>query len=255
MFKVNREKVRLSASPYAPPPEWYDELDPEPEPDIPAPDGEPASDGEAVDYVGEAREQAGLIIAEAEAEAARILEDAGTRAGEMRRKAYDEGFLEGHVEGDKKAAEEFEAIAAENKTAVERVLAEFFAAREAALKEIGDAKDEIKPLIFEMVKKIINVSYENDDKFFERLVKSALEKIKPEGKLTLTVSEADYERFFPSGGAIFSVNGKKISAEVTKNASLGRMELVIDAGGVTVNAGPEAKLRRVGAALERRRAL
>jgi flagellar biosynthesis/type III secretory pathway protein FliH len=262
LFKVNREKVRLSDSPYAPPPEWYEELDPEREQDgsasaaaeeWPEPYGDLPEEPDSVpaDLVEAAREQAGAMIAEAEAEAARLLEEARAQVDEIRQKAYSEGFLEGHIEGDKKASEEFEAIATENKAAVGRVLAEFFTAREAALNEFKGMKDEIKPIIFEIVKKIINVSYENDDKSFESLIKNALERIKPEGKLTLTVSEADYERFFPSGNAVFNVNGEDIPVAVVKNASLGLAELIIDAGDVTVNAGPDTQLRRIRSAFDR----
>jgi flagellar assembly protein FliH len=257
LFKVKREKVRLSVSPYTPPPEWDEELDAGAESGVPEPGGEsaPEQEDDQIDDVESARERAGVIIAEAETEAARMLEDARAQAGEIRQKAYNEGFLEGHIEGDRKAAEEFESIAAENKTAVERVLSEFFAARETALNEFKGVKDEIRPLVFEIVKKIINLSYEKYDTFFEALIGGALEKLQPEGKLTLTVSESDYERFFPSGSAVFNVNGKDIPALIVKNASLGQTELIIDSDDATVNAGPDTQLRRVMSAFERLGAL
>jgi flagellar biosynthesis/type III secretory pathway protein FliH len=202
-----------------------------------------------------ARERAEAMVSQARDEAARILEDAGRQAGAVREKAYNEGFLEGHAEGDRKAAAEFEELARENRAAVERALSAFFAARDAALAEFSEIKGQIKTLVSDIMKKIINFEYENDDKFIDAVIQGALERIKPKGKLTFTVSEADYERFFPSGEAVFNVGGDAITASVAKNPSMGGMDIIVDDGESTVNIGPLTQLQRVESAFEKSGAL
>jgi flagellar biosynthesis/type III secretory pathway protein FliH len=219
--------------------------------------GAPAEDAAqmAREELERACECAEAMISDARAEAARILEEAGSRADDVRKNAYSEGFIEGHAEGDKRAAAEFEELARENRAAVERVLSAFFEARDASLDEFLGLKSQIKALISDIMKKIINFEYENDDKFIEAVIQGALERIKPSGKLALTVSEADYERFFPSGDAVFNVNGEEISASVIKNQSMGAMEIIVDDGGSTVNVGPFTQLQRIENAFEKSGAL
>jgi flagellar assembly protein FliH len=255
LFKVSREKVRLSETPGG---YTETELPEEAREDEPQADGE---DGEgqdaepaAVEEVDEealARERAEAIVANAAAEAARVLEEARLRAEELRRDAYDEGFSEGRAAGEERSAAEAETITAEGRAAFERVLAELNGALGSALDEFEVMRGQVKTLIFEIIKKIVNLNHESDDKFFIDVIEGALERVKPEGKLTLNVSEADYERFFPSGSAVFKVDGKKLAATIVKNPSLGLTEIIIDFGDVTVNAGPHTQARRVKAALEK----
>ncbi|MDR1217146.1 MAG: hypothetical protein LBJ99_01010 [Oscillospiraceae bacterium] len=255
MFKVSRERVRLSEIPRG-----YTETEPSDgahaeETQIAEENGgvqeaETAA-AEKADEEAEARERAGMLVAEAKAEASRILEEVRLRAEELRRDAYDGGVSEGRAEGEKKAADAAEADAAEGRAAFERVLSEFNAERDRALDEFETAKGRIKTLIFEILRKIVNLRYENDDNFFVDVIEDALERVKPTEKLTVSVGEADYERFFPSGSAVFNVDGGEIAAAVVKTPSLGPTEIIIDSGDVTVNAGPHTQLERIEAALEK----
>jgi flagellar assembly protein FliH len=208
---------------------------------------EPKAETETQEAQARARE----IVRQAESEAEEILAQARRLAAQERARAYDEGFLEGHIEGDRKAAAEFATIAGENKQAVERVLSELDGAVRRANEDIARMEGDIKRLVFEIVRKIVNVSYEKDDKFFVGAVESALERIKPEGKLTISVSEQDFERFFASGAASFKVNGGTFSAYIVKSPSLEPAEFIVDAGDVTVNAGLETQIRRVEVAFEK----
>jgi flagellar assembly protein FliH len=255
LFKVSREKVRLSETPSGYTQTEFPEDAREDEPQAADEDGEeqdaePAA-GEEVDEETLARARAETIVADAETEAARVLEEARLRAEELRRDAYDEGFSEGRAAGEEKSAADAEIVAAEGRAAFERVLAELNGALGSARDEFEVMKGQVKTLIFEIVRKIVNLKHENDDKFFIDVIEGALERVKPEGKLTVSVGEADYERFFPSGSAVFKVDGKKLAATIVKNPSLGLTEIIIDFGDVTVNAGPHTQTGRVKAALEK----
>jgi flagellar assembly protein FliH len=259
LFKVSRERVRLSEIPrgYTETelPEEAREDDPQVAGEDVAVREEGAAAEEKADEEAAARERAEALVAEAEAEASRILEEVRLRAEELRRDAYDGGFSEGRAEGEKKAAAAAAAAAAGERAAFERVLAEFNAERNRALDEFETARGRIKTLIFEILRKIVNLQYENDDNFFGAVIEDALERVKPAEKLTVSVGEADYERFFPSGSAVFNVDGEEVAATVVKASSLGPTEIIIDSGDVTVNAGPHTQLGRVEAALEKSGAL
>jgi flagellar biosynthesis/type III secretory pathway protein FliH len=248
LFKVSRELVRLRRE-AAVVREAVRET--APSPDLPAPDALPQEETPEISQRDEAAELAAqesrdaLDSARREAETLRAQAEAD--AAELRARAYDEGFAQGYSEGETQSARELAELTQANQEAMARVLEEFDRAQAGAL---GELKDEMKRLIFEIVEKIIKLAHKNDDKVFGALISGALDAIKPEGRLTVNVSEADYARFFGAEGAFTDLSGYAVTASVVSDPSLSETDLLIDVGELTADAGVTSQLRRVKLAFE-----
>jgi flagellar assembly protein FliH len=199
---------------------------------------------EACVILGSAEAEAAKIVQKARAEAGDILAKAGAKADEIKGSAlergYGEGYEKGLAEGGGLAEEELRRQKEEDKLALTRIIDEIRAARDRAVSEL---EPELIDLTFAMVKKIVNLAGENDDKIFESLITKALTQVKSEGRIIIKISNADYERYFAAGAVSFSLDSETVTATVIQDPALEPWGCVIDSGGSTINAGVDSQLK------------
>lgn len=232
MFRIDRQMVKLTEAPAI---------------RVDAGERPPGKDEKAeVEARAEQMERAELeaealaeeIVLRAEAEAEGLLREAREQAERLKEQAQSEGYADGRAAGD----EESERRRQEDEESIKRVLSEIERERSRIIDEI---EGEVIELTFSMVKKIINLAEEMDDKLFESMIIKALRKVKLEGWVTIRVSSAEYEKYFSSGSAAFVLGEETVSASVIPDSSLESWDCVIDTGDVTLNAGLDSQLNLI----------
>jgi len=198
---------------------------------------------EILDKAGaDAKASAGKIVSEARNEAAALLVSAREQAEDERRSAWQEGFAEGSLEGRRSYDTQLETKMREDDEKLRSVVEELYDERE---RTYGGLEDELIGLAMEIVKRILDPA-EAESNVFEALIKNALKQLNPDGKVVIRVNQAEYERFFTSGSAVFELGeGIKVSASVVKDAALGAGGLIIDTGEATVDAGLDSQLKQI----------
>ena len=216
-----------------------------------------AHERDVEETLAKTREEAGEIIANAEAraklDAEKIIEDAKNEAAaillaareeaeEERTRAKREGYAEGAAEGKSSYDEQLAEKLREDDEKLRRVIDELYSERAQTYEGL---ESEVVGLSMEIIRKIVDPSDE-ESMFFESMVRNALRQLNPDGKIILRVSPAEHERFFASGSAAFELgNGASVSASVIRDPSLKGGDCLIDADNTTTNAGLESQLKYV----------
>ena len=196
-----------------------------------------------------AEKTASSMLEDARNEVAAILLAAREQAEEERRRAWQEGYAEGAKEGKRVISEEYESKMREDDEMLKHVISEIHAERASTYEEL---EDSIIDLSLEIAKKIYGPAEEELENVFQSLIRNALKQIAPEGKVIIRVSSTEYERFFSSGTAVFSLDkGSTITAAVLRDASLVDGDCIIDTEDETVNAGIDTQLKYIKIAFNR----
>jgi flagellar biosynthesis/type III secretory pathway protein FliH len=79
---------------------------------------------------------------------------------------------------------------------------------------------EIVDLCLSVSEKVVNAAIDRDDAYFRSIIENALGKVRREGKVRVQVCPEDFERFFGSDTASFSVQGEEVVVSVAANNRL-----------------------------------
>ena len=200
------------------------------------------------------------IVTEAETKAENIIASSYERVeAELelaRKKGYEAGLEEGKQTFDEKLikqrAEDEKILAAKMQEDDEALRCVVDRLNSESLLAYEELEQEAITLSLDIVKKIVNPDGFEGTAIFESLIRNALRQLNPSGKVVIRVGAVEYERFFPSGGTVFSMdNGAKISATVLRDVSLNGGDLIIDSDEETVNAGVETQIKSIRFAFDR----
>jgi len=270
LFRIDRNYVHLAATRYVQISNTDEETDTIAEQCPEAAVQESRADDIVHEIISDAKAKAGRIIEDARREVAELLLSARDQAEENRRKAWQEGFAEGSEEGQRvyeeqlglKIREYDEQLDAKMRECngkldakllgddnmLKHVIEELYYERKRAFNGL---EDEVVKLAFGIVRKIISPVEDGSGEMFIALIKNALKQMNPDGKIVIRVSQAEYERFFPTGGAVFEMDsGVRLTATILKDPLLEDGGLLIDANDTTINAGLETQLKYVQLAFD-----
>lgn len=246
MFRIDRRMVNLTPAGQV---IIRDDEQPAGEPAGPAPDdgGVSSADRRSGDRMPlpDDEEIAETLVEQAEIEAALKIQEAQERADDIREQARRDGYEEGRAE----AARELEDMKArqldrqkEDAAQLKRVLAEVERERDAMIDEL---EEDFIQLSLATAKKIINAALENDDTLIESMLQKALQQMKTDGKLTIRVSNAEFERFFSAGSASFVLGDGTVTASVVEESSMAPGDIVLESEGETIDAGVDSQLKKI----------
>ena len=195
------------------------------------------------EIINEARIKAERMIRDAQNDVEALLVTVGERAKEDRRRAWQEGFAEGSIEGK----HSFDGQLAEKMRLDDTILKGFMdKINDERERTYSGLEDEVKALALEVVKKVIDPAEEELEDVFESLIRNALKKLNLEKSVTIRVSPEEYDRFFPSGNAVFNLDsGTTVTASVVRDVALNELDCIIDYEGATVNAGLDSQLKYI----------
>lgn len=188
-------------------------------------------------FLDQAKAEAEVIVWEAKEQAAQIAEAAERDAAQILRQAREEGY----AQGLEKAAEEAKLFRKQETERLEGLLSKIEQARNSVIDEL---EQDIVSLILQIVKKVINIEMEKDDKIFEDMMQTALARLRKEGKIVIRMSPEEY-RNFSSPNAQFVINNERIQAAIVEEPLFGKGDLIVESEGETINAGVDSQLRYI----------
>jgi len=198
--------------------------------------------------INNAEMKAGQMIMDARNEIAALLLSAKEQAEEDRRRAWQEGFAEGAEEGRRSFDEQLEEKTRLDDLSLRSVLDEI---NSELTRTYSELEKEVVSLALKIVRKMISPAEEQLGSLYEPLIKNALKKLNIDKKIIIRVSPVEYERFFPSGNAVFELDsGAKVTASVLRDVSLGDGDCIIDYEDGAVNAGFDSQLNYIRLAFD-----
>jgi len=257
LFRIDRNYVRLAAMRSVQlrnvDAEIINEADVEPEPAREQYSDLSVKTAQAVllaeKMISEAKAKAERIVMDAKSEVTALLLSARDQAEEDRRRAWQEGFAEGSVEGRHSFDEQLAEKLRINDESLRRVLDELYDER---TRTYDGLENEVVALALEIVKKVINPSEEEYGGIYKSLIRNALKQINPDSKILIRVGPVEYDRFFSSGNTIIELDsGVTVTASILRDVSLGEGDCVIDAEEATINAGLDSQLKYIKLAFDK----
>lgn len=250
MFRIDRTRVNLASSQNIQniPTQKAEQVPSPSVPDAPAEEAVPARREEISE---QDRALAEKLIADASREAeemarqaAETLEKAGRDAELIRAEAKAQGY----EEGKSRAETDYVAFIKENDAALNRVIAEIARGREEMF---ANMEGELIDLCFAIIRKIATMDRARDGELFRSIIKKTLSQMELSEKFMIRLSTEDFERFFPSGEASFTVGDSQITASVVDDQELRGGDIVVESDNETVTAGVETQIKCIELAFRR----
>lgn len=191
-----------------------------------------------VDVLEKARRDAMRIIKEAEKEASRLLEEARdtmlAEAGEIARKAREEGYKE----GEHQAQKQYEYVIAEAENLQEMARTEY---RNTMSRLEGD----IIELVLDVARKAVGHAVLTDPDSILAIIRTTLDDVTPTGNVTIKVSAEDYEHV--------QINRERLAASLSflcdlsikRDSSLRRGSCIVETGRGTVDGSADTRLKQI----------
>ncbi len=175
------------------------------------------------------KEDVEKILIEAEKKAKKIEE-------EYKEKGYQAGYTAGYQEGYKKGEEEAKAIIEEAKTIKEEIIKE----KQRMYKE---AENDIVNVILHAVEKIVGKYVGEDKDIILNLIKKGMENYNAFDKVTVRVSEEDYEHCIKNKDKILKDIEFLDDVNILKDLSLKKGDCVIETNSGVINSGVSTQLK------------
>ena len=175
------------------------------------------------------REDVEKILIEVEKKAKKIEE-------EYKEKGYQDGYTVGYQEGYKKGEEDAKAIIQEAKAIKEEIIKE-------KQRMYKNAESEMVSVILEAVEKIIGKYVEEDKDIILNLIKKGMENYNAFDKVTVRVSEEDYEHCIKNKDKILKDIEFLDDVNILKDLSLKKGDCVIETNSGVINSGVSTQLK------------
>jgi flagellar assembly protein FliH len=207
----------------------------------------------------EARREAEARLADAEESASKLLagireaaeEEAEAKLAEAGRQAIGivaEARQKGQEEGRQEGLELYRQQSEEAAQQLSRLLQEIAGAREAFF---ASFEGEVVELALSIAEKITLSAISQDGAAFKGMVSNALKQLRREGKLSLRVSEQQYNDFFRAESASFVLDDESIRVAVINDPHLQEGGLIVESPEESVNAGVASQLKYIALAFGR----
>ncbi len=195
-----------------------------------------------------AQVEADAIVGLAREQAAKIRAEAGAAADEIRSNAYNKAVEAGKAEALRRAEAEILIMRKDLKDLTQRLNK---ALNDSLAETVDEWEGELLDLSIDIARKIIGVELDKNDEAFKSLVQNAISHMRGDAKITVRVSEREYESYFSGSDAYFQVGGERVKAPVIADPQLKEGDCVIESEGEMINAGVEQQLGALKDAMER----
>lgn len=186
----------------------------------------------------EIREKAQEYVESANLKAAQIISGANAQAEEIKELARQEGLAQGVADGAAQLKAQLRARIEELGGALDQI--------EAYRTGLFDALNrQVLELSLGIAEKIINFTLDKDDRAYRELVKNAVENLKKSDDFTLSVSRADYERFFKESTQWLSEQTGCGLFQVEGDPHMKKGDCVIETDNEILDAGVSMQLKKI----------
>ena len=185
-----------------------------------------------------AREEAEMVLKEAQYEALRIIEKAEIEANQLRISIEENARLNGYNEGYKEAGMEYENLLKEAESIKEQAKTEHS-------QVLAGIEQEAIGLILEIAKSVIGkeISFNKENLLY--LIKQAFEKCSNKESAVLKVSSEDYEFITDNKTRMFSMVEGIGDVEIKSDSSLRTGACILETPYGMIDAGIHTKLNKV----------
>ncbi|WP_425305490.1 FliH/SctL family protein [Caldanaerobacter subterraneus] len=194
----------------------------------------------AKEMIERARQVQREILSKTREDIEKMLKEAEERAHEIeekyRIKGYEEGYSAGYEEGYKKGEEKAKALIEEAKALKEEILEE----KKRLYKE---AESDMINVILEAVEKIVGKHVEEDKDLILSLIKKGMENYNAFDKVTVRVSEEDYEHCVKNKDKILKDVEFLDEINIVKDLSLRKGDCIIETNSGVINSGVTTQLK------------
>ncbi|WP_413783239.1 FliH/SctL family protein [Caldanaerobacter subterraneus] len=194
----------------------------------------------AKEMIERARQVQREILSKTREDIEKMLKEAEERAHEIeekyRMKGYEEGYSAGYEEGYKKGEEKAQALIEEAKALKEEILEE----KKRLYKE---AESDMINVILEAVEKIVGKHVEEDKDLILSLIKKGMENYNAFDKVTVRVSEEDYEHCVKNKDKILKDVEFLDEINIVKDLSLRKGDCIIETNSGVINSGVTTQLK------------
>jgi flagellar assembly protein FliH len=198
--------------------------------------------GEAEDKLQAARKEAAALLEKASREAKAQLDQAASQAQYALEEAKSQGYQEGYREGNQQGQELHRQNTEEAGRQLNRLLSEIAGERQAF---IDSFEGEMVELAVSIAEKIVVSAINKDDNAFKSMIINALKHMRRESKITLHVSEEQYNEFFKAESANFVLGDETITVVIVNDTQLENGDLILESDEETVNAGVGSQLKHI----------
>ena len=188
-------------------------------------------------------EEAGNVLQKAREQADAILSNAGEEADVIKKNAWQEGYQLGREEAQEIVNDAQKARRAE----MERFVGQIKRMREEIL---SGMEDEIVDFCLSVSEKVVTAAIDRDDAYFRSIIENALGKVRREGKVRVQVCPEEFERFFGSDTANFSVQGEGVVVSVAANNRLKKGGCIVETDSDRVDTGVATMIDGIRKALK-----
>lgn len=195
---------------------------------------------EAEEKVQAAATEAKTKIAEAES----ILAKAESKAQSMMDKAKRQGYQEGQQEG----LALYQQQTAEAAEQLKHLLAELAQEREVFF---DGFEGQMVELALKIAEKIVLTAINKDDTAFTDMITNALKHMRHESKISIHVSEQQYNDFFNAESANYVLDSENIHVAIIKDPRMENGGLILESDEETINAGAASQLKYISLAFGR----
>jgi flagellar biosynthesis/type III secretory pathway protein FliH len=201
----------------------------------------------------EAEKRADQILRWAEKEAEGITDAAKTEAGGILAKAKEsaEGIraaarAEGYELGGKRAEAEAAVRKSDEAQELEQMVQKL---KSDYCGILDDMQQDVKALVVEITRKIINVKLKESDDVFLGLINDAVDRLKQARCLVIRVCPENYARYFGTESPEHAVNAGQAKVVVTEEDTFSPGDLIVESEGEMLNLSIDRQLGKIEAAL------
>ncbi len=197
-----------------------------------------ASDFVPMDTLERTRQEALLMLREAEMEAERLMSEAKEMARQdadsLRKKAREEGYLA----GEKQAQEQYATLIAE----AEETLTE---ANEAKQETISGLESQLVALVIDIAKKMVGKALKEQPETILSIIRSTLADVTPTDQAVVKISTADYDYVMSHMDDLTASLDFLCDLDIRKDNSLLQGACVVVTSYGTANGGVDVRLKQV----------
>jgi len=204
---------------------------------------------QAAQLLQNAKQEAAAKLKAAEQERARIAAETESKKEAIISDARQEGHQDGYQEGLHQGLDIYQ----QQTIAASRQLGELIQELAAARTVFFDSfESDMLELALAIARKITLSTIHTDDKAFKAMINNALKQLWKEGKISLRVSEQQYQDFFNSESSHFVLDGDSIHINIINDPLLDDGDLILESAEKTIDAGVSSQLKRIELAFSRR---
>lgn len=177
------------------------------------PEEEPVSEPDPVQVVEEAREEARIII-----------EEANTQAEQLRKQAYQEGSKKGYDSGYAQAVADLENEKAKLQEEKRHFMQEY-------QKQLNEMEPMLVDAISTVVQEVFKIKFEDNRNLIVHLIRNTLGHIESSKEYYVKVSKSDYPYVMKYKEVIEKSVSKAAAIEVMEDGTLGKNQCLIETDG------------------------